>query len=86
MPEKYTSEHILREIQRPLINFLWYLWDIYYDPCEKECRITLQDGGVCGQRFIIYSSGEIITQDFGSYIDADIAIRKYNEMIFMEYY
>ena len=84
---KYTSEKLLRELPRPMIHFLWYLWDTYRGLGCSAFRITLQDTGEThGQRFIIRSNGESITRDFGCRVDADIAIRMEGTRYFMEYY
>lgn len=43
MHDCYTSEKLSRELPRPLINFLWYLWETYGNPNESEFRIALQN-------------------------------------------
>ena len=86
MFDKYTSERLLQELPRPLVNFIWYLWEINYDPNAAEFRVTLQDGGSDGQRFIIHSTGSTVTQNFGPGIDTEIVIRRAGERYFMEYY
>lgn len=86
MNETYTSERLLRELPRPLLNFLWYLWETYSDPSESEFRITLQAGGDANsQRLLIRSTGITATQNFGCSIDAEIAVRKCGTKFFMEY-
>ena len=84
MFEKYTSERLLRELPRSLLNFLWYIWETYSNPGETEFHITL-DGDASGQKFIIHSTGETVTEAFGCHIDADIVIRKVGARFFMEY-
>lgn len=86
MPNRYTSEQLLQELPRPLLNFLWYLWDTYCDPDDPEFRITLQDTeDTNGQRFFIHGNGKTLTQDFGCHIAADIVIRKDGARYFMGY-
>lgn len=86
MIETFTSERLLRELPRPLLHFLWYLWDTYCDPSELEFRITLQgDGDVNGKRLTIHATGATLTQDFGCAVNADILIRKIGTRVFMEY-
>lgn len=84
MPEKFTSEQLLKELPRPLLNFLWYLWDTYYVPCDTEFRITLEADSVAGQRFIIPSANVTITQDFGCSVNTAIIIRRHGTRVFME--
>ena len=87
MLDNYTSEKLLRELPRPLLNFLWYLWETYDGLCSPEFRITLQSAeNVNAQSFYIQSTGKTITQDFGCCINADIVIRKEGTKYFMEYY
>ena len=85
MQRKYISEQLLYELPRPLINFIWYLWDTYYDRYSPAWEITLNgDDRTSAQIFIIQSIGKTVAQDFGCHITADIAIRKYGARIFME--
>ena len=84
MSTAFTSERLLREHPRPLLNFLWYLWETNYDPCETEFRITLQNDNK-GQQFLIHSTGDIITQDLGCCVNAEIVVRKCCTRYFMDY-
>jgi len=87
MFEKYTSERLPRELPRPLLNFLWYLWETYNDPCGIEFRVTLQDSGdISSQQFLIHSVGIAVTQNFGGSVNAEIVVRKDGTRYFMEYY
>ena len=83
MFETHTSEKIQRVLSRPLINFIWYLWEVYCDPCASVSQITLE-GGDGGQHFIVPSAGFSTTQDFGCRTDADIVIRRIELGYFME--
>ena len=86
MPEKYTSERLRQDLPRPLLNFLWYLWDTYYVPKGEEFRISLQDtGNAQGLRFTIYPTGETTTKDFDCRANVSIAFRKEGARVFMEY-
>jgi hypothetical protein len=86
MPEKFTSDQLARELPRPLLNFLWYLWETYHSPWESECRVTLRDGGADGLRFEVSPAGVSVAKDFGCRKEAEIAIRRYGSAYFMEYY
>lgn len=87
MLDTYTSERLLQEFPRPLLNFLWYVWHTYYDPSESEFRVTLQNSGdASSQQFLIHSAGVNVTQNFGCSIDAEIVVRKDGTRYFMEYY
>ena len=86
MPNKYTSERLLHDLPRPMLNFLWYLWDIYYDPSTPDFRITLQiDEPTNKQHFIIHTTGDVTTQDLGFSINAEIVIRTCGTRCIMEY-
>ena len=82
MAEKYVSERLLNELPRSLINFLWYLWEVYFDPTTKESLFLLQPSG-CGQRVIIPQIDKSIEQDFGTAIDVTILIRKNGSKYYM---
>lgn len=82
---QYTAEQLLHDLPRPLLNFLWYLFDTYSVPGEMEFVITLQDGDGSGQRFVIPCACVDITKNFGCHITADIAIRECGTRFFMEY-
>ena len=86
MLDKYLSERLLNEIPRPVINFIWYLWDVYHSPCETEFQVLLRVEEGLNQQFIIYSVGISISQDFNYSINTDIAIRKEGLRIIMEHY
>ena len=75
MIEKFVSEQLLSQMPLPLLNFLWYLWDVYCDPNSAESILLLQPGEGC-QRVTIPMAGKTVEQDFGTYIDATILIRK----------
>lgn len=86
MHEKYTSKRLLWELPRPLLNFLWYLWDTYNDPCDSEFRVALRNSDDAdGQQFVIHSAGITVTQSFGCSVNAEIAVRKDGTRCFMEY-
>ena len=82
MAEKYVSERLLNELPKSLINFIWYLWEAYYDPTAKESLLILQSGG-SGQRVIIPQINKSIEQDFGTAIDVTILIRKEGSKYYM---
>ena len=87
MHDKYTSEKLLRELPRPLLNFLWYLWDTYSNPEALEFRILIKAASDAdGQLFIINSIGKTVTQDLGYNIETDIVIRNNGTRFFMEHY
>jgi hypothetical protein len=87
MFDTFTSEQLIQELPRPLLNFLWYLWELYGDSALQEFRITVQSKAeTAGQQFAIPSADVTITQNFGCALDAEIAIRKISEWYFMEYY
>ena len=72
---KYVSERLLNELPKSLINFIWYLWEVYSDPAGKESLFLLQPGE-SGQRVIIPQLNKSVEQDFGTVIDAIILIRR----------
>ena len=84
--ERYISERLLQEILRPLINFLWYLWEAYGDLCESDFRISVEDSGADGQRITVQSAGITVIQHFGHCPDVEIAIRKCGARYIMEYH
>jgi len=87
MLDNYTSEKLLRELPRPLLNFIWYLWDTYSDPSESEFRVTLKNSSdTNGQQFVIHTAGIAVTQNFGCSVNAEIVVRKDGTRYFMEYY
>jgi hypothetical protein len=75
MVEKYVSEGLLNELPRSLINFIWYLWEVYCDPAIEESVFLLQPGE-SGQRVVLPQFDKSIEQDFGTSIDATILIRR----------
>ena len=75
MGEKYVSERLLNELPISLINFIWYLWEVYCDPPAEESLFLLQPGG-SGQRVVIPQLNKIIEQDFGAAVDLKILLRK----------
>ena len=75
MNEKYISEQVLDELPRPLINFLWYLWDVYCDP-RAECVLLLLQPSGSSQKVTIPEINKAVEQDFGVAIDATIVICK----------
>ena len=83
MNERYISERLLQELPRPLVNFVWYLWEMYGDADNAVFRVTITDAD--GQRFYVHATGDTIIQDFGCRTDADIAIRREGSRAFMEY-
>ena len=86
MPNKYTSEQLLQDLPRPMLNFLWYLCYIYYDPSSPEFRVTLQiDEPTSKQRFTVHTTGDVTIQDFGCSINAEILIRTDGTRCIMEY-
>ena len=86
MPNKYTSEQLLQDLPRPMLNFLWYLWDIYHDPSKPEFRVTLQIDEPTGkQQFTVHTTGDVTIQDLGCNINAEIVIRTCGTRCIMEY-
>ena len=75
MAEKFVSERLLKELPNSLINFLWYLWEVYCDPATEESRFVLQSGK-SGQRVIIPHIDKSFEQDFGTAIDVTILIHR----------
>ena len=75
MGEKYISELLLNELPNSLINFIWYLWEAYFDTATEESLFLLQSGKG-GQRVILPQLNKFIEQDFGTAIDAIILIRR----------
>ena len=82
MAEKYVSERLLNELPKSLINFIWYLWEVYYDPTAKESLLILQPGSR-GQRVVIPQLDKSIEQDFGTAIDVTILIRRDGSKYYM---
>ena len=63
MYEKYVSEKLLRELPRPLLNFLWYLWDTYSYTDLSEVRILLRGTeDANGQCFTVHTTSETIIE------------------------
>ena len=75
MAEKFVSERLLNELPKSLLNFIWYLWEVYCDPTVKESLFLLQARNH-SQRVIIPQLDKSIEQDFGAAIDATILIRR----------
>ena len=75
MAEKYVSERLLNELPNSLINFIWYLWEVYCDPAIEESLLLLQSGS-SSQRVFIPQINKSVEQDFGTVIDAIIVIRR----------
>ena len=75
MGEKYVSDLLLNELPNSLINFIWYLWEVYFDTATEESLFLLQSGKD-GQRVIIPQLNKSIEQDFGTAIDGIILIRR----------
>ena len=82
MVEKYVSEQLLKDISRPLLNFLWYLWETYCDAMES--RFTLQSDGQ-SQQVTIHAAGKTITKDLGSNMNAGIVIYRFGADAYMTY-
>ena len=82
MIEKYVSECLIGEIPKPLINFIWYLWEAYCPPTIKECQFLLQTGEN-GQRVTIPQINKSFEQDFGTAIDVVVLIRREMEKCYM---
>ena len=82
MGEKYVSERLLNELPISLINFIWYLWEVYCDSSAEESLFLLQSGG-SGQRVVIPRLNKTIEQDFGTAIDSKILIRKDGSKYYM---
>ena len=86
MAEKYTSQRMISELPHPMINFLWYLWEVYYIPTGGEFRITLSStGDLNNQVFVIHTTDETITQNFNCAVNAGVVVRKCGQRYFMEY-
>ena len=82
----YTSEQLFREIPHPLLNFLWYLWEVYHSKSESDFYITLQyTEGINGLHIFIPAAEVTITQEFGYNINANIIVSKIAARYFMEY-
>ena len=75
MSKRFISEQLLSEMSRPLINFIWYLWEMYCDPTAAEYLFILQPCAK-GQRIVILHIDKTIEQDFGTAINATILIKK----------
>jgi len=73
---------LLNELPKSLINFIWYLWDVYYDPNDKESLFILQPGS-SGQSVILPHINKSIEQDFGTAIDVTILIRRDGSKYYM---
>jgi hypothetical protein len=73
--EKHVAEGLLNELPRSLLNFIWYLWEVYFDPAIKESMFILQSGNNV-QRVIIPKLNKSIEKDFSTAVDAIILIRK----------
>ena len=82
MDDNYVSEELLKEIPQSLINFLWYLWDVYCDP-DSEVSLLLLQAEDDGQRVTIHPEIMTIKQDFGTAITATILIRKEGSKYYM---
>ena len=75
MVEKHVSERLLNEISNSLINFLWYLWDVYCDHAAEESTLLLQVSNN-GQLVTIPTVNKTVEQAFDTAVDATIIIRK----------
>ena len=82
MAEKYVSAQLLNELPRALINFLWYLWEVYCDPDIEESLFTLRKVN-SGQRVMIPQINATFKQDFDTAVDAEIVIRKEGSNYYM---
>ena len=82
MNERFVSERLLNQAPLPLINFLWYLWDVYCDPDAVENMLLLKPGE-SGQCVIIPTVNKTVEKDFGSPIDAIIIIRTEHQKYYM---
>ena len=82
MTEKYVSERLLNEMPRPLINFLWYLWEMYCNPVAGDIIFVLRSGDN-GQQVTMPLIGKTVEQEFGASIDSTILIRKEGSKYFM---
>ena len=84
MCEKYISERLMNDLTNPLINFLWYLWELYCDPNDGDNIFILSSDGN-GQTVKIHSIDKTVNQDFGTNINAEIIIHKDGTKYFMSY-
>ena len=82
MTEKYVSERLVNEMPRPLINFLWYLWEAYCDPIIQD-NIFLLYPGDSGQRVTVLLVEKTVELEFGTAIDSIIVIRKEGSKYYM---
>ena len=82
MDERFISERLLEEMPRPLINFIWYLWEIYCDSTANESQFILKSDGN-SQSVTIPHIDKTIQQYFGAAIDATIIIRKNDTKFYM---
>ena len=82
MIERYVSEQMLNKIPLSLINFLWYLWEVYCNPDTTETILLIQPGDH-GQRVTIPMIEKTVEQDFGTAIDSIILIRKEGSKYYM---
>ena len=77
MIERFVSEDLLDEVPRPLINFIWYLWDVYCDEAGDEGEsLFVLEPGEAGQRVTLQRTGKTVEQDFGTEVAAVILVRK----------
>ncbi len=69
MSGRFVSDELRREIPNALLNFLWYLWELYCDPNTEVSIFTLEvgDKGQC-----VTVSGQTVEHDFGTAIEAKI--------------
>ncbi len=86
MHNKFTSERLIEELPKNLINFLWYLWEIYSQQGENQSRFAIKALEEKGSlRITVASKGKSIVQDFGISLNAEIIIRKKEGGYYMTY-
>jgi hypothetical protein len=71
---KYVSNELIEELPQPLINFLWYIWEVHFKNAEEtKFLLETSDNGL---RIAIPALDKTIEQDFGVAVSATIIIRK----------
>ena len=72
---RYISTELLNKLSDPLINFIWYLWDAYFNPDTKEAIFHLE-ATKNGQRVAMPSIHKVIEQNLGISTNMTIIIQK----------
>jgi hypothetical protein len=80
MPERFVSEGLRRELPNAMLNFIWYLWELYCDPDNEVSVLELRPGDK-GQRVTV--AGQAVEQDFGTAVEAQIVILKSGNIYLM---